>query len=353
MHSVPTSCHWLGALLLLTINACGQGELRPTGKPLGLTLPTDNTAIFSSDPSRFYMYTNRTFEGVRSTPWQAGRYGFVRNQKRSAEGLIMTRFHEGVDIRPVRRDKSGNPLDAVKAIAPGKVVHVNASATKSSYGKYVVVEHNWGYGPFYSLSAHLMDTRVRVGQKVTNSTILGRLGYTGNGIDRTRAHLHLELNMLLSSRFERYHDKHHRSANHHGIYNGINLVGLDIAGLFKRHKENPAITIPDFMSRMTVHHKVLAPRKGKMELLTRYPFLGRNLNQAANAPSWEIHFSQSGVPLQISPSATRVSRPTVSWVKYCKTYHSYLTRGRLTGSGSKAGLSDSGLRYVSLLTGQF
>lgn len=319
--------------------------------PLGLTLPTENRAIFSGDQSDFYMYTNRNFEGVQSTPWTAGKYGFVRNQRRSAEGIIMTRFHEGIDIRPLKRDKSGNPLDIVKAIAPGKVVHVNSNSSHSSYGKYVVVEHNWGYGPFYSLSAHLMDTRVRVGQKVTNTTELGRLGYTGNGIDRTRAHVHLELNFLLSDRFKAFHSKHYRSPNYHGNFNGINLAGIDIAGLYKRHRENPNINIPEFLSRMEVHHKAIVPRKGKMELLSRYPFLGRNLNQSS--PSWEIHFSRSGIPLQISPSDQRVSRPTISWVKYSKTYHSYLTRGRLTGSGSKGGFSDSGLRYISLLTGQF
>ena len=33
---------------------------------MGLVLPTDNDAIFSSDPSQFYMYTDRNFEGVVS-----------------------------------------------------------------------------------------------------------------------------------------------------------------------------------------------------------------------------------------------------------------------------------------------
>tara|TARA_R110002096_G_scaffold4501_41_gene21329 strand:+ start:750 stop:1796 length:1047 start_codon:yes stop_codon:yes gene_type:complete len=330
-------------------NVFGQGDF----KPLGLTLPTENKAIFSKNQSQFYMYTNRNFEGVRSTPWTAGKYGFVRNQRRSAEGIIMTRFHEGIDIRPLQRDKSGNPLDMVRAIAPGKVVHVNSTSSHSSYGKYVVVEHDWGYGPFYSLSAHLMDTRVKVGQKVTNATVLGRLGYTGNGIDRTRAHVHLELNLLLSKRFESYHKKHYRTPNYHGNFNGINLAGLDIAGLYQRQKEDPSLSIPEFLTRMEVHHKALVPRKGNLEILSRYPFLGKNLDQAGSSPSWEIHFSRSGIPLQISPSSQRVSRPTISWVKYSKTYHSYLTRGRLTGSGSKGGFSDSGLRYIALLTGQF
>lgn len=35
-------------------------------EPLGLVLPTDNDAIFS-DPSKFYMYTDRNFEGDRKS----------------------------------------------------------------------------------------------------------------------------------------------------------------------------------------------------------------------------------------------------------------------------------------------
>lgn len=321
-------------------------------RPLNLHLPTDNDGIFSSDPSDFYMYTYRNFEGVSSTPWTAGQYGFVRNQKRTAAGLISTRFHEGVDIRPVRRDSSNKPLDDVRSIADGKVVYVNSVASRSSYGNYVVVEHNWGYGPFYSLYAHLMSTSVRAGQAVTPATVLGRLGYTGNGINVERSHLHLELNLLIEDDFQKWHNKHFTSANHHGKYNGINLIGLDIAGLYLRHKKDPSISIPAFMNGMEVYFKVRVPRSGDLEILRRYPFLA-NGNVTGNSPSFEIAFSSSGVPLSITPSAYKVGQPTVTWVKYSPTYHSYLTRGRLSGSGSTASLTDSGLRYIQLVTGQF
>jgi len=325
--------------------------LQAETKPLGLQLPTDNQALFSGDPSDFYMYTYRTFEGVSSKPWTAGKYGFVRNQKRTAAGIVNTRFHEGADIRPVRRDSSGKPLDDVRAIADGKVVYVNSVSSRSSYGNYVVVEHDWGYGEFYSLYAHLMTTDVRSGQRVSAGTKLGRLGYTGVGINVERSHLHLELNMMLHNKFGRWHDKHFTSPNHHGNHNGLNLVGIDITGLYMRHKDNPNITIPEFMKGMEAHHKVIVPRRGELQLLTRYPFLGEGTGTPST--SWEITFSSSGIPMKIVPSSRSVSQPTVSWVKYSSTYHSYLTRGRLTGSGSSAGLSDSGLRYIQLIMGTF
>ena len=43
--------------------------------PVEIILPTDNVRIFSADPSQFYMYTDRLFEGVRSKPWTGGQYG--------------------------------------------------------------------------------------------------------------------------------------------------------------------------------------------------------------------------------------------------------------------------------------
>jgi len=318
-----------------------------------LTLPTDNRAIFSDDPAQFYMYTDRNFEGVTSKPWTAGQYGFVRDQKRTEAGIILTKFHEGMDIRPTKRDEKGVPLDLVYPITEGVVVHVAAQASQSSYGKYVVVRHNFPEGPFYSLYGHLMDTRVKTGAKVSPETILGRLGYTGEGIDRVRAHLHLELNLLLSDRFDAWHKARFQTPNYHGVFNGLNLVGIDIARLYKDRLKDPSLTLASFLSKEKVHHKVRVPAKGKLPLVARYPFLNKGDGASPGPASWEIHFNQSGVPLAFVPSSVRTNSPVVTWVEPSKTYHSYLTRGRLTGSGSTAGLSSSGLSYLSLVTGQF
>ncbi|NOY00530.1 MAG: hypothetical protein GXP30_12455 [Verrucomicrobia bacterium] len=79
---------------LLTFHSA-SAQVLDNKKAFQLDLPTDNNTIFSRDPSQFYMYTNRSFEGVSSRPWTAGRYGFVRNQRRTSHGIIFTRFHEG------------------------------------------------------------------------------------------------------------------------------------------------------------------------------------------------------------------------------------------------------------------
>jgi murein DD-endopeptidase MepM/ murein hydrolase activator NlpD len=320
---------------------------------LELTLPTANREIFGPDPSRFYMYTNRSFEGRQSKPWQGGKFGYVRTPKRTTAGVLFSQFHEGIDIRPSTRDRSNTPMDPVRSIAAGKVIHVSNLAGASNYGRYIVIEHDWGYGRFYSLYAHLAAVNCSAGQPVRPGTAIGKLGYTGAGIDRTRAHLHLELNMMVSPKFQQWYSQHFTSPNRHGLYNGINLVGIDIAGLYLAHQRNPSITIPQFMSSMQVYWKVLIANKGIPALLKLYPWLARHMANADTNPSWEISLSSSGVPLAIAPSTKNVRSPTVSWVTYSPTPHAWNTRSRLSGSKDSASLTASGRRYIQQLSGNF
>ncbi len=341
------------ALLFLFFSA---GPLtRPVAaEPLGIALPTDNDAIFSRDPSNFYMYTDRTSpNGVRSQPWTAGRYGFVRNEKSTSLGIVFTRFHEGVDIKPVKRDSAGNPLDEVRAIAAGEVVYTTRASNLSNYGNYVVVRHDFSDGPFYSLSAHLKSIDVTAGQRVARGQKIGQMGYTGSGISRTRAHVHLELNMMVSDRFEKWHDIHFQSPNHHGIYNGFNLVGLDVSGLFHAHKEDSDVKLSEFIPLAGAYYKVTASNNSDFQLIRRYPWLLKNAASAAGTRSWEITFSSSGLPLAVEPSDRAVTYPAVTWVKQSSINHSYNTSNRIEGTGSNATLTGPGSRYIQMIMGTF
>src|SRR2546430_16873076 len=102
---------------------------------LDLVLPTDNDALFSGGGPAFYQYIERDFKGVKSTPWEGGQYGFGRDPVETSAGVVCTRFHEGIDIRPLRRDGRGEPLDEGRAIAGGEVVHTNTVPWFLDYGK--------------------------------------------------------------------------------------------------------------------------------------------------------------------------------------------------------------------------
>lgn len=341
-------------LPLLVLLLCVQGAaFSQTAAPtMTLVLPTDNDGIFRNDGPAFYMFVDRIFEKQVTTPWEGGQYGFVRGPVRFADRMVLMAFHEGVDIAPVRRDATGEPLDEVRSISHGEVVHAALNAGASNYGRYVVVKHDWGQGPFCSLYAHLSAVKVQPGQKVEPGTVLGIMGHTGSGIDKRRAHVHVELNLFLSSRFEDWHTKNFRpSVNHHGVWNGLNLSGLNVAEFLLAHRMNPALTAAQFVKQTEPAWKVIVPRKGELELLKNYPWLGEGVEQSS--PSWEFTLAESGLPVAIKPGATAVARPQVTWVKNRGMPHGYYTRGYIAGSGDIGTLTSSGARFVELLTGDF
>ncbi|HUF63136.1 MAG TPA: M23 family metallopeptidase [Verrucomicrobiales bacterium] len=317
-----------------------------------IILPTGNRALLEGRPQAYYMFVDRTFEGVKTAPWEGGQYGFHRNPKRSGGSLVYSRFHEGIDIRPVKRDGSGEPLDEVWSSAEGVVAYVNTEARRSSYGRYVVVRHDWAEGPVYSLYAHLGRTAVRAGQPVRPGSVLGRMGYTGTGIDRRRAHLHFEFNLLLNGEFDAWHARHYAEPNHHGAYNGINFAGVDPARFLVRNAGGGggAWTIRDEVGSAQPYFRVAVPGRAKMELLHRYPWLRQG---SANAKAWEIAFSDSGLPLAVRGIAEVVTEPRLVWVRPSPHPHSFRTRARLSGQGGEAKLTKTGREYVELAAGLF
>lgn len=314
---------------------------------LNLALPTDNDALFHGGGPEFYQYIIRDYKGVITKPWQGGQYGFVRDPVETSGGLVYTRFHEGVDIRPVHRDARGAVLDQVRAIADGAVVYTNTMPTHSNYGNYVVVEHRWDGASYYSLYGHLASIGVRRGAKVRRGDVLGVLGYTGEGLDRERAHVHLELNLLLGRKFDAWYDTYTKSEpNYHGLYNGINLTGIDIARLYLALRKRPSLTIPEFLAGEGTFYKVTMPASPNFDLPKRYPWLLRGA--AEGAPSWEISFNRAGVPLQVEPAKQAVTAPALSFVQKRGGDYAGLTRGVVGGSGAAAHLTESGARLMRL-----
>jgi len=320
--------------------------------PIELVLPTENHHLFTDEPERFYMYVDRNFEGEKSKPWEGGAFGFVRSPLRVDGRVVMTRFHEGIDIAPVKRDKAGNPLDLISSISAGTVVHTSPISGRSNYGKYVVVEHEWEESKVYSLYAHLAEITVNVGDPVKAGSVLGRMGYTGAGLNRTRAHVHLELGFLMSPDYQVWHDLNFGSANYHGAFNGMNIAGVDVASFFLAHRANPELTFSEFVSTRPAQFKVTVPANGsEPEFLSRYPWMKRP--GPTPCQSWEIGFAATGHAISFTPSNRKVDSAVVSHLRPSDINQSFLTRGLVTGTGNTASLSPNGKRLVSLVMDDF
>ena len=340
------SCRAVTALALLIWSSSmtfGQTQ------PLDLVLPTDNDALFRGGGPDFYQYVERDYKGVKTTPWEGGQYGFVRDPIETRAGIVFTRFHEGIDIRPLQRDARGDPMDEVRAIASGRVVHTSLVPGYSNYGKYIVIEHQWEGSNYYSLYGHLNEISVERGQSINQGQRIGRMGYTGSGINQQRAHVHLELNLMLSHQFNGWHTTFFpHEPNHHGLYNGLNLVGLDIARLCLALRKDPSMSIAEFVRNEPSIYTVAISRSAYFELPKRYPWLLAK-EPGPSTQSWLVSFAGSGVPVKIEPSPTAVSQPEIVWVKKTDVDCSYLTRGDVAGRGRAAHLTDAGKRLMRLL----
>jgi murein DD-endopeptidase MepM/ murein hydrolase activator NlpD len=312
-----------------------------------LHLPTANEALLKKDGEGYFQFVDRNFEGEKTTPWEGGQFGFWRDPRRVGTLVAYARFHEGMDVKPVQRDAAGEPQDAVLAILPGEVAYI--SAARSNYGRYVVMKHDWGEGPFYSLYAHLSEVHVTQGQSLQAGEKLARMGYTGAGIDKRRAHLHVELNIMLDGDFQKWHDSGFGTPNQHGPYNGMNLLGLNLQALYLAQAEGQVRSVANWLqTQQQPVFEVSVPTTARMEIATRYPWLtgGVRLDPQA-ARSYRIRCTRWGLPLGILASDQPCASPQITWVAESQIPKYYLTRGLVTNSGV---LSREGLRFIQLLT---
>lgn len=194
--------------------------------------------------------TGRTdvFQPTGSDRPESAFYGSTRTAA-SRRGPVPS-FHEGIDIAPVRRDARSRPLDAVKAIADGKVAYIASAPGGSSYGCYVVLIHDDPLGPVYSLYAHLakVDKNLEVDDEVSAGAPLGIMGNTASyNIPVWRAHLHLEIGLMTNSRFGEW-SKARGVRPNRGNWHGWNLQGLDPLGVYTIQRGQEHFVFADYLA---------------------------------------------------------------------------------------------------------
>ncbi|WP_082780916.1 M23 family metallopeptidase [Cephaloticoccus primus] len=268
--------------------------------PLELHWPTPHPAWAQGRPSRDFLQPT-----VSGNPL-SGSYGSVRNGG--------TRFHEGIDIKPLRRDAAGLPLDPVFAAMSGVVRHVNAQPEHSSYGRYVVLEHPAHSPAVYTLYAHLASVAadIRPGALVAGGQVLGRMGRSAGGyvIPASRAHLHFEIGLRLSDAFPAwYASRGFDSPNHHGLYNGMNLMGFDPLAFFEAQRAGRIVTMSDWFAQMQPAVSLRIATRATPDFVRRYPALVRGQGRGGAASGsrlgeqagWQIDLDPSGIPFRWTP----------------------------------------------------
>lgn len=262
-----------------------------------LDLPTDNQMLFSkTHPDRFFQptFSGRTISAT---------FGYVRSPGKRNQ---FTRFHEGIDIRPLERDEDREPRDAVHAAGDGTVVYVCRRESASNYGKYIVIEHRLFGPPFYTLYAHLGDVAddLETGQAVKRGARIGKIGRTSNEfeIDTEHAHLHFEVNLMLNRHYFEWSKRVGDGMPQHGLYNGANLIGVDPVQFYQFLQVNPDLGIGEFVTREPVAFRVLVPFKKNFSWIEEYPF-ALTKPPDKDTVAFEIAMTYYGLPVRVAPKA--------------------------------------------------
>lgn len=256
----------------------------PPSELARLVFPTDQADLLSGR-------LEGVFQPTSSGRPESGLYGSVRTD---SSGLA--RLHEGIDIAPTRRDRSGQPLDDVRAAADGRVAYVNRHGGNSSYGIYVVLLHRDAVGEVVTLYAHLakVEPSLAPGRAVTAGTVLGRMGHTPLGT-HFEPHLHFEIGLICNAGYARWF-RAQKMTPDHGIYNGQNLLALDPLAVFRAQREQgQAFTLLGHLSATPRAYELVLPVRRLPDFFARYSRLW-------SGPAWAggpivVGFSEGGVPL--------------------------------------------------------
>ena len=253
--------------------------------------PTPNPAFQNGESIEAF------FQPTASGKRKSGLFGCVRNNGK--------RFHEGLDLYPVKRDRRGEPLDAIYAVLSGRVAYVNKVAGHSNYGRYVVIEHDQESPAFHTLYAHLasIDSALSIGKRVNAGEQIGIMGRSASTpIPRSRAHLHFEIGLRLTDQFQPWYDRQKFSTkNRHGNWNGMNLVSIDPLSFYRAVSSGKASTVCDYLQKVPASARIRVHTSKIPDFVKRYPALVTRSYQELPVVAWDIAFSKYGVPKEWTP----------------------------------------------------
>ena len=283
--SVVKKLRLLSALLVVSSAVASAAER------IAISWPTPNTAFARG------LGIADILQHAGSGDPASGGFGCVRTND--------TQFHEGIDIKAVGRDRAGEPTDSIFAAMDGVVRYVNTRPGASNYGRYIVIEHPDQTPAVYTLYAHLskVEAGIAAGTRVRRGQTIATMGRSSSGqaIPKDRAHLHFEIGVVVTQDFQSWYAfKKFGSANEHGIYNGMNLMGIDPLDFMQQNRAGRVGSFLDYIQRQPEAVTVRIATTRTPDFVKRYPAL-----QTKAAPflvaGWEMKFNWSGLPVSFTP----------------------------------------------------
>jgi murein DD-endopeptidase MepM/ murein hydrolase activator NlpD len=272
------------AILFLLLVACLPASAN-------LIWPTPNPAFQNGEPVEAYV------QPTSSGRIESGLFGCVRNGGQ--------RFHEGLDLYPINRDRRREATDPVYSVLPGRVVYINEVAGHSSYGRYVVVEHDEEVPAYHTLYAHLavVAEGITSGARVESGTVLGTMGRSASyRIPKSRAHLHFEIGLRLTDDFQGWFDRQKfGSKNRHDKWNGMNLVSVDPLDFYQSVRIGRVGNLFEYLRQLPAAARIRVYSGQVPSFVRNYPALVTRPYEGRSVVAWDIAFTQYGLPKSWTP----------------------------------------------------
>lgn len=292
--------------------ALGLAALSLSGKAerLELIWPTPNKAYFEGKSIADFV------QPTASGEIESGLFGCYRSGG--------AQFHEGIDLKPVSRDRVGEPTDPISAVYAGVIRHISRNPGESNYGRYIVIEHTDLTPSVITLYAHLSSIApgLKVGDRVERSQTIAVMGRSssGNAIPRDRAHLHFEIGVWLTRDFQMWYNwKKFGSRNEHGTWNGMNLIGFDPLDFYTSLRSRGVEDFAQYITRMKPAVRARIATRYIPDFIERYPaLLTKPLPPPDTFGGWEVSFNEMGFPFAWTPLTSietpglRANEPTVA-----------------------------------------
>jgi murein DD-endopeptidase MepM/ murein hydrolase activator NlpD len=187
----------------------------------------------------------------------------------------------------------------------GVIRNISSRPGESSYGRYIVIEHPGVAPAVYTLYAHLarIEPGLFEGATVKRGQVLGTMGHSSGGytIPVDRSHLHFEIGLMLSQDFPSWYTwKKFGSPNQQGLWNGMNLMGIDPRNFLDQWRARRVDNFTEYFRRLDSAVRLRVVTTRIPDFIRRYPVLLRQPIDGL-VGGWEVQCDVTGLPFAWTP----------------------------------------------------
>jgi hypothetical protein len=124
----------------------------------------------------------------------------------------------------------------------------------------------------------------------------------GYAIPKERAHLHFEIGLMLTRDFQSWYGRRKfGSPNDQGLWNGMNLLGIDVLDFLGDWRAKRVNTFRDYFAQIEPVVTLRIATLRTPDFVTRYPALLTKELPLGPVAGWEIKFAWTGLPVAWTP----------------------------------------------------